>query len=313
VLELAPMKNGLAVIGRFLLCFLGVELLAIIILAAGQLSETSEGAASLSAAFWVGYALESFPIATAVAAFGAGFVATRRLRHRPCGYILLFLLSAGILCGGVYLSKGISAPPEPFPAKAPVPVAQGASMPFFVQSSSGSRAQGIVYVKENKKAPRLAWADTGEYIPAQRLLLADKTAIVLPATSLSFPSPSIPGLPEVRAWYLGLGSYDFKQALIAVAGTAALLCGLWPLSRLFRWPLLGFFASGAALTLLGALHSVFRSPSVRELAGIVGLNVSDSILLTILCGACGVALFSLDFVLCPALKGASARRNRGSF
>lgn len=311
MLELAPMKNGLAVIGRFFLWFLGVELFSIIVLAVGQVSVVP-AAVPLPLTYWAGYVLESLPASTAVAVFGAGFVATRRLRRRPSGYLILFLLAVVVLSSGVYLSRGVPTPPDPFRAAAIDRRPKDASAPWFARTSEETGARGIVYARGAGETPRLAWAAVGKYIPEQGVLLADKTALALPLATADLSSPSIPGMSALRTWYLELGRGNLMQALIAVAGTATLLCGLWPLSRLFRWPLIGCLASGATLLLLGILHSVLRSPSVRDIAEMIGIRVPEAILLAILSGACGMLLLLLDFVLCPALKSASARRNRGN-
>lgn len=298
------MKNGLAVIGRFFLWFLGVELFSIIVLAVGQVSVVP-AAVPLPLTYWAGYVLESLPVSTAAAVFGAGFAATRRLRRRLSGYLILFLLAVGILSSGVYLSRAIPTPPDPFRAATIASHPKDAFPPWLARTSEETGARGIVYVRDAGETPRLAWAAEGKYIPGQGVLLADKT-------SLDLSSPPIPGNSALRTWYLELGRGNLVWALIAVAGTAALLCGLWPLSRLFRWPLIGCLASGATLLLLGNLHSVLRSPSVRDIAEMIGISVPEAILLGILSGACGLLLLLLDFILCSPLKGASARRNRGN-
>ena len=91
-----------------------------------------------------------------------------------------------------------------------------------------------------------------------------------------------------------------------------MICGLWPITRLFRWPLLGTLAALASFVLLGTLHGIFRSPAAVDLANLVGLRVPGTLLVGILTGACGLALVFLDFALCvPFSASRRARRNRG--
>jgi len=184
-------------------------------------------------------------------------------------------------------------------------------MPYFVRESAGNKASGIVYVQAAGKVPRLAWAPSGTYLFGQGVLLVDRTPLSLPSMKGLAPPSPIPGLSELRTWYLNLGGENPYLALAAAAGIAALICGLWPLSRMFRWPLLGALVSGAALLSIGALQGVFRSPSVQDLAALIGLKVPGPLLIGILSGACGIALVFFDFAVCPSLGGASIRRKRG--
>lgn len=309
VLELAPMKNGFSVAGRFILWFLCMEIVGALVLAAEPLIESAAGRTAFALEYWAGYALESLPLSVIAAVLMSGFTASRRFRHRVSGYILLYILSLSCLEGGVYLSRGLAAPPEPFPAVVPSVSPAGQPLPHFVRASSGDKASGIVYVREAGQEPRLAWAASGTYLFDRGILQVGKTELTLPkATALATSAP-IPGLREFRTWYLSLGSENFYLALAAAAGAAALICGLWPLSRLFRWPLVGAFAAGAAVILLGSFHALFRSQTARDLAGLVGIVVPAPLLVGILSGACGLALVLMDFALNPSIAG--ARRNRG--
>ena len=303
------MKRGLSVVGRYLVWFLCALILETLILAAGPLIKSASGTNSFQLAFWVGYAVESFPVSVSIALLGAGFLATRTLRHRLSGYLILGTLTVSILIGGVWISRTLTTPPEPFPAGPPASAADSAPERYFVRDASGDTALGIVYVRPAGSEPRLAWAASGTFLRDRGILLVDRTPIPLGTPGISSDLLALPGFREFRTWYVELGRGNLIEALAAIAGTAALICGLWPLSRLFRWPLVGTFAALAALVLLGSLHGVFRSPAAGDLAFMVGLRVSGTLRVAILTGACGIALVFLDFAL--AAPFSAARRNRG--
>ncbi len=306
------MKRGFSVAGRFIVWLLCAAVVETLVLAAGPLLNGASGTGNFLLSYWAGYAVESLPVAAAIALMGAGFLASRTLRHRLSGYLILGTLTVSVLFGGVWVSRSLATPPEPFPA-GPAASGDSAPVPFFVRASSGDRAEGIVYLRPPGSDPRLAWAASGTYLRDRGILLADRTALPLTPRGLpSAPTP-FPGFRELRTWYLELGRGNLFHALAAAAGTAALICGLWPLSRLFRWPLVGAFAALAAFALLGTLHGLFRSPAAGELASLVGIRVPGTLLAGILAGSCGVALVFLDFALCVPFSTSrgGARRNRG--
>lgn len=313
VLELAPMKRGLSVAGRFLLWFLCAAVVETLVLAAGPLMDGASGTDSFQLAYWAGYAVESLPVALAIALLGAGFLANRTLRHRLSGYVILGSLTIGILAGGVWLSRGLSTPPEPFPAGTLEPAPVSGPARYFVRGGSGDTATGIVYVRHSGTEPRLAWTASGTYIRDRGILVADRTTLPLADPGISSAPTPLPGFRELRTWYLELGRRNLLEALAASVGTAALICGLWPITRFFRWPLLGTLAALTAFVLLGPLHGIFRSPAAGDLAALVGLRVPENLLVGILTGACGLALVFLDFALCVPFSATrrSARRNRG--
>ncbi len=303
------MKRGLSVAGRFLLWFLCVELVETLILAAGPLTDSASGSVPFQLVFWAGYALESLPASAAIALLGAGFLATRTLRHRLSGYLILGTLTVSLLAGGTWLSRGFEPPPEPFPDRAPASAPGYVPAPHFVRSVSGDKASGIVYARPAGSEPRLAWAASGTYARDKGVLLVDRTSLPLPDARPRGSSAPLPGFRELRTWYLELGRGDRLQALAASVGTALLIVGLWPLSRLFRWPLVGTFAVLAAFVLLGSLHGALRSPAAGDLAALIGLRVPGPLLVGILAGSIGLSLVFLDFALCPPFS--SLRRNRG--
>lgn len=306
------MKRGLSVAGRFVLWFLCAAVGETLILAAGPLMNGASGVGGFHLSFWAGYTVESLPAAAAIALLGAGFLATRTLRHRLSGYLILGTLTVSVLAGGVWLSRGLATPPEPFPA-APAVSSGSEPSPFFVRAASGDDAEGIVYLRPPGSDPRLVWAASGTYLRDRGILLADRTALPLTVPGMPEAPTPFPGFRELRTWYLELGRGNLFHALAAAAGTAVLICGLWPLSRLFRWPLVGTFAALAAFTLLGSLHGLFRSPAAGELASLMGIRVPGTLLAGILAGSCGVALVFLDVALCEPFSKArrGARRNRG--
>ena len=309
MLELSPMKRGLSVAGRFLLWFLCAEIVETLILAAGPLTDSASGSAPFRLIFWAGYALESLPASAAIALLGAGFLATRTLRHRLSGYLILGTLTVSLLGGGTWLFRGLESPPEPFPNRSPASASPRDLAPYFVRSLSGDKAAGIVYARPAGSEPRLVWAASGTYARDKGFLLVDRISLPLAdARPRGSPDP-LPGFRELRTWYLELGRGDRFQALAASIGTALLIVGLWPLSRLFRWPLIGAFAVITAFVLLGSLHGVLRSPAAGDLAALIGLRVPGTLLVGILAGAIGLALILLDFALCPSFS--SLRRNRG--
>jgi hypothetical protein len=299
------MKRGLSVAGRYLAWFLCAVIVETLILSAGPLLKSASGEVPFQLGFWAGYAVESLPVSVSIALLGAGFLATRTLRHRLSGYLILGTLTAALLTGGVWVSRAMTTPPEPFPASPPASASAPAR--HFVRESSGDTATGIIYVRPSDEGPRLAWAASGTYLRDRGILMAGRTALPLgnPETS---PDP-LPGFRELRTWYLELGRGNLFEALAAALGIAVLICGLWPLSRLFRWPLVGTFAALAGLVLLGTLHGIFRSPAAGDLASLVGLRVPATLRAGILAGACGLALVFLDFALCRPFS--AARRNRG--
>lgn len=306
------MKRGLSVAGRFLLWFLCAAVVETLVLAAGPLMDGASGTDSFKLVYWAGYAVESLPSAAAIALLGAGFLANRTLRHRLSGYSILGALTVCILSGGVWLSRGLSTPPEPFPAGSEEPAPVSGPARYFVRGGSGDTAEGIVYLRPSGTEPRLAWAASGTYIRDRGILVADRTTLPLAGSGVSSAPTPLPGFRELRTWYLELGRRDLLEALAASIGTAVLICGLWPMTRIFRWPLLGTLAALASFVLLGTLHGIFRSPAAVDLANLVGLRVPGTLLVGILTGACGVALVFLDFALCApfsAIRG--ARRNRG--
>ncbi len=312
MLELAPMKNGISVLGRFLLCFLAMEVLFILLLASGPFLESARGKAPFSPVLWKVYALESVPLAVAVSVYYAGFAATRKLRRRVSGYFLLWGLSLALLCGGVLLSRGVPIPSGSSPAaENPETEAPAPALPYFVRETSGDTASGIVYVREEGEKPRLAWASSGAYSPEKGALIAGRVSLPLAGTRRLVPVSPVPELRDFRRWYLGLGRESLPLALAAATGIAFLLCGLWPLSRMFSWPLIGAMAAGAALLSLGFLHGALTSPSLRSLADLVGLKLPASMMAGILSGACGLSLTLLDFLFRPPLEGADTRRRRG--
>lgn len=303
------MKRGFSVAGRYLVWFLSAVIVETLILAAGPLMNSASGPGSFKLTFWAAYALESIPSAASVALLGAGFLATRTLRHRMSGYLILGTLTASILASGVWASRSLETPPEPFPAGPSVSTRANAPERYFVRETSGDTASGIVYVRPAGSEPRLSWAASGTFLRDRGILLADRTPLPLGNPGASTIPPPLPGFRELRTWYLELGRGNLFEALAAALGTAALICGLWPLSRLFRWPLVGTFAALAALILLGSLHGVFRSPAAGDLAYLVGLRVPGNLRIGMLAGACGLALVFLDFALCAPFS--SVRRNRG--
>lgn len=305
------MKRGLSVAGRYLAWFLCAVIVETLILAAGPLMKSASGGSSFQLSFWAGYAVESLPVSVSIALLGAGFLATRTLRHRLSGYLILGTLTAAVLSGGVWVSRALTTPPEPFPAGPAASVPASAPARHFVRESSGDTATGIIYVRPSGEGPRLAWAASGTYRRDRGILMADRTP--LPLGNPGSSSDPLPGFRELRTWYLELGRGNLFEALAAALGVAALICGLWPLSRLFRWPLVGTFAALAGLVLLGTLHGIFRSPAAGDLASLVGLRVPATLRAGILAGACGIALVFLDFALCRPFSAArgGARRNRG--
>lgn len=301
------MKRGFSVAGRYLAWFLCAVIVETLILATGPLLNSASGADSFQLSFWAGYAVESLPVSVVIALLGAGFLATRTLRHRLSGYLILGTLTAAILTGGVWVARELTIPPEPFPSGPSASVPAAARARYFVRESSGDAAAGIIYVRPAGEEPRLAWAASGTYLRDRGILMADRTPLPL-GDSGSSPAP-LPGFRELRTWYLELGRENLFEALAAALGIAALVCGLWPLSRLFRWPLVGTFAALAGAVLLGTLHGIFRSPAAEDLASLVGLRVPETLRAAILAGACGMALVFLDFALCRPFS--AARRNRG--
>ena len=311
MLELAPMEKGFSLLGRFILCFLIVEIVLTLSLAISPLLESAARTSPFVLAYWAAYAIESFPLSIATAVLYTGFAMTRTLHRRLGGYIILFAASCSILIGGVVLSRKLPHPPESFPTRLSEPISETSRLPYFVRESSGTEAMGIVTVREAGTEPRLVWTASGKYLSDKGALLTGRVSLPAKTVRSGQTVFAVLGFRELRAWYLDLGKEPLHLTLIAVAGTALLLCGLWPLSRLFRWPLIGVFLSGAAWVSLGSLHAVFRSPAVRDLAVLVGLRLPASMLIGILSGACGLALFALDFAICPPLNDASAGRNRG--
>ena len=203
----------------------------------------------------------------------------------------------------------LPCPSGTLPARTALPARPTTPEPYFVRETSGEKASGIVYARPAGTEPRLAWAASGTYIREKGILLVERTPLSLPKTWTPDSISPLPGFRELRTWYLGLGSENPVSALAAAAGMAALICGLWPLSRLFRWSLVGTFAVLASFVLLGPLYEVFRSAAVSDLAGLVGIRVPHTLLVGLISGACGLALVFLDFALCPSLSG--PRRNRG--
>ncbi|HSV56724.1 MAG TPA: hypothetical protein VLH39_06405, partial [Magnetospirillaceae bacterium] len=179
----------------------------------------------------------------------------------------------------------------------------------FIRSVDGDSAAGIIWVRPAGVKPRLAWAASGTIHRDQGLLRIGYTALPLPRSEVPAKSLPLHGFLELRTWYRELARGDRLHALAAAAGLALLICGLWPLTRLTRWPLVGTFAALAALFQLGPLLAVLRSRTAVDIAAIFGVHLTPALLAGILAGAFGLAMVLLDFALRPSLR--ESRRDRG--
>jgi len=274
------MKNWLGAVGRSIAAFC---IILLILAATAAIFRDAEASFRLPLLTTLLGSLTSvLPCAAAAAIFLGFFIFEERSRSRLLSWASLFALGCLFLAGGVGL-KALRLEPSSAPlSSAPVAgrTVEAGTLLCYVRSYDGGEAvEAVGYDFQSRLPPRLTFAPRTAAPGRDGIIAVEGNRYPLRAKktgNMREPSPLGPSSADIAARLIALDGLRFTDLLIAAAGFILLATGLASLSRLPRWPLVGFFLSCAGLYLLIILDIAIASPElsspIRLLAARVGFG-----------------------------------------
>lgn len=205
-----------------------------------------------------------------------------RSHSRLLSWASLFALGCIFLAGGAGL-KALRLEPSSTPqSSAPIAgrAVEAGTLLCYVRSYDGGEAvEAVGYDFQSRLPPRLTFAPRTAAPGRDGIIAVEGNRYPLrakrPGTERE-PFPLGPSSADIAARLTALDGLRLTDLLIAAAGFILLATGLASLSRLPRWPLVGFFLSCAGLYLLIILDIAIASPElsspIRLLAARLGFG-----------------------------------------